>query len=432
MAIQPAPAQIQQWVQAATDILPANATAFEVALLAAELHHDVPVPIADLWRPDTCPERLLPYLAWALSVDIWDEAWPAEKRRDIVRQSIELHRLKGTLEGIRRYAAFAGGVVERAITPPATSFLSAGLSLEERRAFMRRLPEIRILNLAGRGAAGVRSFCGPFDGADISSFDVDEAGVIPAFYIESDAGLSFGRRARLIDDVEGIDIPLVIEQVIAEDGTPIPGAERYLIPGDGTGASFLDGGPFWQTAFGETVAPARVVSVSIIAAGLDDLQGLTAIRDGLSPIMVEPERVSLVGISPDGVFCNTPLDGWHFGGDLVETQIYESIRLHDPNRDVVGGVAISFMDDDRFGIAPHTAELLVYIPDVRAQDAVDGFIDGFFVETPPDALHRVLDAIEAAAAAHETILVDTEVYRAPTLGNGLKLGFFRLGQPVRG
>lgn len=432
MSLQPTSDEIQRWISSADDLLPGNATRFERALLAAELHHKIDVSIGVLWRPDECPEALLPYLAWALSVDVWSEAWPVLKKRDVIKQSVELHRLKGTLEGIRRYAAFADGEVVRAITPPATNFLSAGLSLADRLAFMRRLPEIRIATQDVRSTADARSFCGTFDGEDISSFDVDEEGRIAAFYVESRAREFFGRRARFIDVERDIDVPVVIETIIGEDGRPIPGAERYLLPGDGNGSSFLDGGPVEQDFFGETTAPARLVSVSLVAAGLDGLDGLTSAREGLTPLALSPEMVALDGIARDGVFSGQTFGGWHFVEDRASVQLYQSIRLHDPNRDVIGGAAVSFMNDARFGIDPHTAELLVSIRDVRSIDAVGDFIGGFFIETPPDAMHRVLDAIGAASAAHETILVDTTVDRAPRLGDRLFLGSFRLGQPVRG
>ncbi|TKA96910.1 phage tail protein I, partial [Cereibacter changlensis] len=58
-----------------TSILPPNATkaerAFEAALAAL---CDLPVPVGQLWSPETCPAALLPWLAWALSVDDWDPA----------------------------------------------------------------------------------------------------------------------------------------------------------------------------------------------------------------------------------------------------------------------------------------------------------------------------------------------------------------------
>ncbi len=104
-------------------LLPPNSTPLERALEETQARiGEIPVPIPTVWRWDECPEELLPWLAWALSVDFWSDEWPTEKKREIIRNSIELHRLKGTLEGIRRYLDFAGISLVRAITPPADPY----------------------------------------------------------------------------------------------------------------------------------------------------------------------------------------------------------------------------------------------------------------------------------------------------------------------
>lgn len=429
MTIALTPAQVEALLNEATDILPGNGTPFERALLAAMLHHGLDVPLADLWNPARCPLPLLPYLAWALSVDVWQNEWPEVKKRQVVADSIELHRLKGTLEGLRRYAALADGEVVRAVTPPAMSFLSADLTLADRLAFMERFPEIRIYTLDERGDAGMSLFCGPLDG-DIASFDADVDGDIPAFFVESPAALMTGRRARLYEN--GTVTNLLIVDAVDPSGTVIHGAERYMFPGDGHGASWLDGGPVEQDFFGEAVLPSKVVTVSVGAQHLDGLDGLVAAREGLSPINVAPVRVAQEGIAPDGVFSSTIMDGWHFVESRAAISLYESIRLHDPRVDVIGSGAISFMGYDRFGIDAFTAEVAVSIRETRHEDASDRFVWGYFVETPPTKMHRVLDAMEAARAAHETILVDTEVDRPPLIGGDLFIGAFKIGQPVRG
>lgn len=57
---------------------------------------DLPVDVDQVWNPATAPAAVLPFLAWALSVDEWDARWPEERRREIIARSIELHRIKGT------------------------------------------------------------------------------------------------------------------------------------------------------------------------------------------------------------------------------------------------------------------------------------------------------------------------------------------------
>ncbi|UVC28819.1 phage tail protein I [Pantoea sp. SOD02] len=60
------------------------------------------VPLRALWNPDTCPVNFLPYLAWAFSVDRWDESWPESVKRKVVKDAFYIHQHKGTVSAIRR------------------------------------------------------------------------------------------------------------------------------------------------------------------------------------------------------------------------------------------------------------------------------------------------------------------------------------------
>ncbi len=99
-------------------LLPPNATPQETAIEAATARiADVPVPNASLWTPATCPAALLPWLAWALSVDEWDGTWPEERQRAVIAASVGVHRRKGTRGAVVAALAAAGygdaTVVER-------------------------------------------------------------------------------------------------------------------------------------------------------------------------------------------------------------------------------------------------------------------------------------------------------------------------------
>ena len=85
-------------------LLPRNRTDFEVAMETAmkEGQGISDLVIRHLWNPDTCPIDVLPWLAWALSVDKWDENWSTEVKRNVVRSSVEVHRKKGTLFAIKQ------------------------------------------------------------------------------------------------------------------------------------------------------------------------------------------------------------------------------------------------------------------------------------------------------------------------------------------
>ena len=90
-------------------LLPPNATQIETAVEAALTRLDaIPVAISDLWNPDTCPVQFLPLLAWAFSVDTWNAAWPEDEKRDTIRASIAIHRMKGTRASVRAALDAAG------------------------------------------------------------------------------------------------------------------------------------------------------------------------------------------------------------------------------------------------------------------------------------------------------------------------------------
>jgi len=63
--------------------------------------------------PERCPAPLLPWLAWALSVDVWDAAWPEVTKRRAIAESLAIHRIKGSRASVERaVAAMDLGAVE--------------------------------------------------------------------------------------------------------------------------------------------------------------------------------------------------------------------------------------------------------------------------------------------------------------------------------
>lgn len=92
-----------------SSLLPANATTTEKALEATTNRTtDLPVPLRQLWNPDTCPADLLPWLAWAMSVDSWQPYWPEAVKRARIKQAISIQRHKGTAKSVRDTVASFG------------------------------------------------------------------------------------------------------------------------------------------------------------------------------------------------------------------------------------------------------------------------------------------------------------------------------------
>lgn len=88
---------------AADSLLPGNARSLEQ--LAAQALADierVPVPLRILYNPDKCPSHLLPYLAWAFSVDRWNTSWSDAIKRQVIKSAYFVHSRKGTIGALRR------------------------------------------------------------------------------------------------------------------------------------------------------------------------------------------------------------------------------------------------------------------------------------------------------------------------------------------
>lgn len=93
-------------------LLPPNAAQLERGLEQATARAgNVTVDFTPLWNPQTCPIELLPYLAFALSIDSWDPAWPEATKRALVSTAIDIQRHKGTAKSIRDIIRTFGGQI---------------------------------------------------------------------------------------------------------------------------------------------------------------------------------------------------------------------------------------------------------------------------------------------------------------------------------
>lgn len=86
-----------------SSLLPPNATPQERALDQATARlADVPVVVRDVWNPGTCPAALLPWLAWAFSLDEWDSSWTDDQQRAAIQTGFQVQKYKGTIGAVRR------------------------------------------------------------------------------------------------------------------------------------------------------------------------------------------------------------------------------------------------------------------------------------------------------------------------------------------
>ena len=87
---------------------------FDPAFLDADI-------VRKLQEPSECPVNLLPWLAFALSVDVWSDGWSESVKRDVIDKSVAIHRKKGTLGAVKSAISALGiaqfDVLERKDNP---------------------------------------------------------------------------------------------------------------------------------------------------------------------------------------------------------------------------------------------------------------------------------------------------------------------------
>lgn len=87
-----------------SDLAPPNSPSMEreLARLSAALDEIDPSIIETIWDAWRCPASLLPWLAWAMSVDVWDEDWSEIVKRQAIADSPFYHRIKGTVRSVEK------------------------------------------------------------------------------------------------------------------------------------------------------------------------------------------------------------------------------------------------------------------------------------------------------------------------------------------
>jgi phage tail P2-like protein len=61
-----------------------------------------------VFNPDLAPENILPWIGWALSIDAWSDDWSLETKRKMIRNSLILHKIKGTKGAIKKALEIIG------------------------------------------------------------------------------------------------------------------------------------------------------------------------------------------------------------------------------------------------------------------------------------------------------------------------------------
>lgn len=92
-------------------VLPPNSLPQEKAIERANAHQISAINsnvIRDVKNPRMCPENIIPYLAWEVAVDYWDNSWSDEQKVQVIESAPYVHKHRGTAGAVRRSLASVG------------------------------------------------------------------------------------------------------------------------------------------------------------------------------------------------------------------------------------------------------------------------------------------------------------------------------------
>lgn len=427
-----------------TSLLPPNRTQLESIIsetIAAQFPLPVPA-IRTVLNPDSCPVELLAFLAWHLSIDLWDERWDEVKKREVCRKALTLHALKTTLAGIKAHVGLVGAEVIKAVRPPATSFFYPAMTDAQRRTWLDGLPQIRLYPFFEYGIARrrfffrrIRSRLWPqlsFDAEDESwRFDSNgrifdmagpdpDRGFRPSYFghafARSTRGLQLmGTRATYWDRGEERDIKLDI---------PAEGVTRLLIP------RHADRSWYGQGYLGSGWLKRSQAGLGVVTVRLSADVGGYAVAAGLNPVDVRPERIAQSRTAPDArAFFGRRHETRFMRASWGPRLVYDRVSLHVPDRMGARRRARTFFGHARMGIEPFTAELKIRVPMMRMRSrAGRWFGAGYMRAADMRPLDQAIRAVRVSKAFRDTIRVDTRTRTQVKFSGGLRFGDFTFGE----
>ena len=405
--------------------------------------------VRDQWDPYAISYRNLPYLAWAVGVNLWEEDWTEEFKRYWVANQWTYKSQRGSLLGISNFVAAVGGEVQHAIVPPALFYPEPHYSDEERASYVARFPQIRLYPYSPEPKLPWLCYLGNFPvSPETGEAQINKnGGYLPMYPTNYNAGSEYQRACTLYEPRTGEETPLTvrtIKQVDAPFETPY--ADQIILPIKGDTHYYM--GQFGKWAlpkdydkgvsqeiryqmnqneiFLGNSPDVSTLMINIPRDGSLDVTEAkaiyTTINPGLKNINVDSDKVALVHQAyPAEFYCGQCLTGKFLPVSNAWRFMYEVWYLLDPERMPDYKKAYVFLGRARFGEPKYTAELKIkkfgQFPSFFLQTS--GFMGGYM--SPPDTstIDKLRRAVTASMALRDTVYIDTRVRRVVEVSDSI-------------
>jgi hypothetical protein len=411
-------------------LLPPNHTAFEEAFdLAGAQIDELAVGIPKLVRPWEIPATHLAWLAWGLSVDLWEKEWSEETHRTLAARSLPMHTRKGTQASIAEHIRIMGADPRRFIVPPAKTFIMEGLAEEERQAFLARFPQLRIYPFVARGTYRFAHFTS-------AAFGRAKAFLDACCIKDIGAWSRYIRTARLWD--RGAETTLTIRAVTPEGIGRFHAAEfdEVVLGAKPTRALHLDAPPkaraFLMDDFGVAQRIIRIPRDASYSYRLGR-ETYTTTYPSADLVDVRPQSVAeRHDGQPTALYAahRQFIQGKHLPPTISWRFIYERWHIHDPDRVPDVRIRSTHLGFTRLGMPPYHAEVRTRIKGRLAPRTAGPFVNGYLMTGNRKPIADVREAVRVSKSLRDRILLDTRTWRFPRAGDRLKVGTVTLGRYI--
>lgn len=409
-------------------LLPDNRTAFEEAVdLTGADALALRDGLRELVKPFDIPSAHLPWLSWGLSVDLWRDAWPEEKRRVQTARSLPFHAIKGTQTAIAQALEVMGVEARRFIVPPAKTYMTQALTDEERAAYLDRFAQLRVYPFVARGVSGrnTRYLSAP-DGPGTAFAGPNNP--------VSASGTKYVRTATVYD--QGEEKTITIRTVTPETVGSFEAIEydEVVLGPKPTAAIHLNAPPkataYLIDDFSVRSRMIRIPRAESYSYRLGREQYTTVLPDGdlidVRPQMIAEEHdAQKRSVFPGGDAQRV------LGACLPETiswqYLFERWHIHDPDRALDERRRSTHLGYTRLGMPAYHAEVLTRIKGRRHPRTAGAFVNGHMVAASREPITDAREAVMVSKSLRDKVLINTKTYRLPRAGDRHPVGSITLG-----
>jgi len=395
------------------------ATGLEKALADSDAERLIRIyaeAIIDVWDPYRIAFRNLPFLAWAMGVNMWQDEWHEITKRTWVARQWTFKSLRGTADGTRMAIDYIGRDVSpfgyqalHFTVPPQRVYSGPSLTKEEREAWLANMPQLRVWRVQERGwAPRGKCFYGGSSSARQRNFRFYLGGVdarpfgcciTPTTAIER-----LHRRARWI--VRGVETDVKVTEFGSYWRLHLRGQE---------GSSVYTKRPFHTVRPKRFYIPTTAAKRLITIMARERLPWRTPAWASLEPLTVQPDHIVINSTRRRSVFCDVPATGPLVPNPLSQyyvpsdawSRIYERYSINDGSTELNSRRPVQFMGTGRYGFPKYTAWIRVSLRSLRPWAVFGGIPqDRYFQPHDPTPVQRAKTAVLASKKIADRVLLE--------------------------